>query len=348
VLEGSFQRQADQVRITAQLIDTATGTHLWSERYDRPVGEVFAIQSEVADRIANSLGGSAGHVFGSSLTAAKRKRPGDLGAYELYLLGRDKMINGLTLENQLEAKKLLEQALQMDPTLARAQGVLAWTYAWRATQESDTAKLAQEMLKVAQRAVELDPMDADSHQGLGYALGMNGDLKQADIEFDKALRLNPNAFDILADYACWAHSFGKAQAGADAVDRAIRLNPTYPLWAVDCFRMGLVMVGRYEDILRNQAHQPEEKWNQDGYVITAGSLAALGRLDEAKALVARGTTKFPGLLSIEKFALNRGWSADAIPVLTDLMRKAGFPTCASDKELAGLAKPVRLPECVKT
>jgi TolB-like protein len=87
MLEGSFQRQGDQVRITAQLIDAATGTHVWSERYDRSAGKVFEIQSDVADRIANSLGGE-GAVASSALTAAKRKRPSDLGAYEMYLLGR--------------------------------------------------------------------------------------------------------------------------------------------------------------------------------------------------------------------------------------------------------------------
>src|SRR5262249_3311251 len=156
VLEGSFQRDADQVRITAQLIDTTTGTHLWSERYDRPADQVFAIQSDVSDRITNSLGGSSGRVLVSSVTAAKRKRPENLSAYELYLLGRDKMINGLTLENQFEAEKLLEQALKLDPTLARAQGILAWTYAWRANLEPDAAKLAQQMLVEARRAVDLD------------------------------------------------------------------------------------------------------------------------------------------------------------------------------------------------
>ena len=86
VLEGSFQRQGDQVRITAQLIDAATGTHIWSERYDRPVGEVFAIQSDVADRIANSLGLGTGAITNSVLTAAKRKPPRDLGAYECISL----------------------------------------------------------------------------------------------------------------------------------------------------------------------------------------------------------------------------------------------------------------------
>src|SRR5262249_40001263 len=79
VLEGSFQREGGQVRITAQLINTATGAHIWSERYDRPSGEVFAIQTEVADRIVNSVGGHQGLVTGDVLTAAKRKRPADLG-----------------------------------------------------------------------------------------------------------------------------------------------------------------------------------------------------------------------------------------------------------------------------
>jgi hypothetical protein len=82
--------------------------------------------------------------------------------------------------------------------------------------------------------------------------------------------------------------------------------------------------------------------------MTAGSLATLGRMDEAKALVARGVAKYPGQLSIEKFVLNRGWGGYAIPVLTDLMRKTGFPVCASDADLAGITKPVWLPECVKS
>ena len=347
ILEGSFQREGDKVRITAQLIDAATGAHVWSERYDRPAGEVFAIQSEVADRIANSLGGSVGHVASSMLTAAKRKLPGDLSAYELYLLGREKMETGLTDESQLEAERLLDQAIAIDPTLARAHASLAWTYARRANLETEESSLIETMAEEARRAIDLDPMDADAHEALGYAFGMQGDLSQAEIEFEKARRLNPNAFDILTVYSCWAGEFGKAETGAKAVDQAMRLNPNYPAWAVDCFRYGLVMVGRYQDVLHNQARQPEDKWNSDGYVITAGSLAALGRLDEAKAVVARGIAKYPTLLSIEKFALNHSWAVSSSALMVDLMRKAGFPACASDKDLAAIAKPVRLPECQK-
>lgn len=107
------------------------------------------------------------------------------------------------------------------------------------------------------------------------------------------------------------------------------------------------MVERHTDALRAQSRLPEDKWNPDGFAMTAGSLAALGRFDEAKAIVARGVLKFPAVLTIEKFALNRDWSPPEVTLLSDLMRRAGFPACASDKDLVGTAKPVRLPECVK-
>jgi hypothetical protein len=104
-------------------------------------------------------------------------------------------------------------------------------------------------------------------RGIGGAGG--GDEDRA--AFDEALRLNPNAFDVLTHYACWAHLFDRAEAGAQAVDRAMRLNPNFPSRAIPCFRLGLTKVGRYEDAVRIQARQPEDTWNMDGYVITAGS-----------------------------------------------------------------------------
>src|SRR4030095_6943884 len=105
----------------------------------------------------------------------------------------------------------------------------------------------------------------------------------------------------------------------------------YPRSAVDCFRYALFMVGRHEDVLRNQARLPEERWNPDGYVMTAGSLAALGRLEEAKALAARGFARFPTVVNIEAFALRRGWAPQESAILAESMRKAGFPACASEE-----------------
>ena len=346
VLEGSFQRDGGQVRISAQLIDAATGIHIWSERYDRPADQVFAVQSDVAEHILNSLSFPSGNIPKTVLMAAKRKRPADLGAYELMLLGREKMEVGQTAEAQLEAKRLLEQAIALDPHFARAYASLALNYAWRITVEPDTETLVRGMLDAAQHANNLDPLDSYAHLALGWSLGMLDDKARSEAEFNETLRLAPNLFINLIAYGCFAYWFDKAREGAAGIDRAIRINPSFPTWAIPCARLGLFMDGRYEDALKVQQRQPEAMWNTDGFAVTASSLVALGRTEEAKALAKRGAERFPGMLTVEKFALNRQWDTGASRVFEQFMRKAGFPVCATGMDLATTANPVRLPECL--
>lgn len=345
VLKGTYQRDKDKIRITAQLIDAATGESLWSDRYDRQIGEIFAVQSDVADHIANSLGGREGKVGKSMAASARRKPPADLGAYEIYLLAQETMYSDLSAESMREGQKILEQAIAKDPNFARAYVRYANAYAWRATYESGAVELFQQMLVYASKAVALDPMDADAHAALGYAMTVTGDWKQGEANLDEALRLTPNAFDVLIFHACLKHAYGKMEEGAAAADRALAINPAYPKWAIPCMRLGVVLVGRYEDAIRIQSRQPENEMNTDGFVVLAGSLASLGKADEAAAVVKRGMARFPGLLSIERFALNRNWAPGTAKVLVDLMRKAGFPACAAAQELADTPNPVRLPEC---
>ncbi len=347
VLKGTYQRDKDHIRITAQLIDASTGETLWSDRYDRLIGEIFAVQSDVADHIANSLGGREGKVGETMLSKARRKPPSDLGAYELYLLAQETMYSDLSAVRMREAQTILDQAIAKDPGFARAYVRYANTYAWLATYEAGAGELLQQMANYARKAVALDPMDADAHAALGYALTLTGDPKLGEQHLDEGLRLTPNAFDILIFHACMKQAFGKLDKGAEAADRALAINPAYPNWAVPCMRLGLVLVGRYEDAIRIQSRQPESEMNTDGFVILAGSLAFLGKMEEAKGVAARGMAKFPGLLSIERFALNRYWPAEASKVMVELMRKAGFPACATAEELADTPNPVRLAECVK-
>jgi tetratricopeptide (TPR) repeat protein len=276
------------------------------------------------------------------LANARRKPPADLGAYELYLVAQETMYSDLSAEHMKEAQTILDQAIAKDPTFARAYVRYANTFAWLATTEGGSAELFQQMLQYARKSVALDAMDADAHAALGYALTMTGDLQQGQIHLNEALRLTPNAFDILIFQSCLAPT---AEQEADAADRAIAINPAYPKWAVPCLRVAYVLAGRYGDVIQVQTRQPEEEWNSDGFAIVAGSLAALGRTDEAEALAKRGTARFPGLLSIERFALNRGWPPGDSKVIADLMRRAGFPACATSQELADTPNPVRLPEC---
>ncbi len=345
VLKGTFQRENGQIRVIAQLIDAATGETLWSDRYDRPAGEIFAVQSDVAEHIANSLGGREGKVGGTMLAKARRKPPADLGTYETYLLAQETMYSDLSDEHMKEAQRILDGVIAKDPGFARAYVRYANAYAWRFTYEGGAAELMQQMLVYARKAVALDPMDADAHAALGYALTLTGDPGQGESHLDTALALGPNAFDNLIFYSCLGHAYGKAGKGAAAAERAIAINPAYPNWAIPCLRLGMVLVGRHDDAIGIQQRQPEAEWNTDGFVIMAGSLATLGRKDEATALVKRGVERFPGLLSIERFALNRGWPPDASRAMVDLMRRAGFPACATSQELADTPKPVRLPEC---
>ena len=345
VLKGTFQREQDHIRITAQLIDASTGEMLWSDRYDRLIGDIFAVQSDVADHIANSLGGREGKVVGSMVAGARNKPPADLGAYELYLLAQETMYSDLSDEHMREAQKILEQVIAKDPTFARAYVRYANAYAWRATYESGGLELLQQEVVYARKAVSIDPTDADAHAALGYSLTLTGDPKQGEAHLDEALRLTPNAFDILIFHACLDHAYGKKDLGAEAADRALAINPAYPNYGVPCLRLAFVLVGRYEDAIRIQSRQPENEMNTDGYVILAGSLAAIGRKDEAAALVKRAIARFPGLLSIERFALNRYWPAEASKVMEDLMRRAGFPACATSQDLADTPNPVRMPEC---
>jgi TolB-like protein/class 3 adenylate cyclase/tetratricopeptide (TPR) repeat protein len=343
VLEGSIQRQGERVRITAQLIDAGTGAHAWSDRFDRPAQDVFAVQTEIADKVANTLGGYTGLIAKSDTLAAKRKRPGDLSAYDLYMMGIEAKQRG-TEESVAQAIVLLERAVQEDPQLARAWTGLAWAYGRRANWAADPAGLRQKSLEAARRSVELDPLDGEAHAALGDALGMLGDFKQTKLQFEEALRLNPNAPDILSFYAGWASGFGQAENGAEAAERAMRLNPSFPVWAAGLYRYAFFMVGRYEDALRAGERRPEETWTPNDYAMVAGSLAALGRLDEAKAVVARGMARFPDMLVIESFASRPDWAEHERQRLIETMRKAGFPFCAKPEELAKFEKPVRLPE----
>ncbi len=243
VLEGSIQRQEGRVRITAQLIDAATGTHLWSERWDRPAEDVFAVQTEIAELVTNRLGGGTGLVVGAERSLARRKRPENLTAYEFYLLGGEK-IEQLTFESIEESIQLLTRAVELDPGLARAWVELYHAHSLSKMFGVEDVKTANEAgMDAAKRAVALDPRDAEAHSVLGSALAERGEFALAKASFDTSLRLAPNAFEILIFYAGWAASLGETERGAEMADRAIRLNPNYPMWAAGILQLDLFRGG---------------------------------------------------------------------------------------------------------
>ena len=195
------------MRVTAQLIDATTGTHVWSERWDRPVEDVFAVQSEVADAVATRLGEN-GLIAGAERAAAKRKRPTDLTAYDLTLLGIEQK-QRLTKESMEEAVRLYKQSLAIDPNFAGAWLQLAWAYGDLWALMDDMPELWRLRDEAAKRAAELDPENAEARMMLGIVYADQGDLVRAKAEFDRALRLNPGSAYLLSIYTRWATAFGE-------------------------------------------------------------------------------------------------------------------------------------------
>ena len=343
VLEGSVQREGDQIRATAQLIDANSNAHLWSERWDRPSKEFFAVQSEIADQLGNRLGGS-GVIDKAEQEVVRRLRPENLTAYEIFLAGRSEHMR-MTLEGAKNAVELLEKAVTADPKLARAWAELAAARQSLIGFGEDAATILPTEVAAAQRAVDLDPGDALAHSLLGWALGFQGNFAASEAEFETAMRLNPGDAEILAAYSAWASAFGYPERGLEAADRAVRLNPNYQVWDAWNFSWAYFAAGRYEDTLRMLERIPKNKYLLYCWVLRAASYAATGKSTEAKVAVSDALMHYPHL-TIEGFTGTVVWTEADRKRLIEPMRAAGFPVCAKTETLAKNPQLVRLPECL--
>jgi TolB-like protein/class 3 adenylate cyclase len=341
-IEGSVQHEGDAIRITAQLLDAATGIHLWADRWDRPAGDIFKVQTEISNEITSRLGGSKGAVPEAERAVGRRTLPQDLTAYELYLRGRESL-QRYTQKDIKEAIDLFKQALERDPKLVRAWVELAAAYtSLEGPQHAAHGPLG---LEAIEHAIELDPMDAEAHAHFGLILAGRGELRRGEEEFETALRLNPGSADIMTLYAGWSPTFDKAERGAEYADRVMRLNPNYPVWAGRNLRYAYFIVGRYEDALHIMERQPIETYTNFDLIIRAAINAALHRPEEAKIWVAKALEKQPGL-TVQGLLSTPGWGDKERVRMLETMRQAGFPLCASAQDLAGISKPMILPECL--
>lgn len=343
VIEGSVARLGDRLRITAQLIATDSGSHLWSGRWDRPAADFFTIQTEIAEEIANRLSGGSGLVQQAGRIAARRKQPGSVDAYEAYLLGTESL-ERLSQPDVEKAVDLLKRAVELDPGFARAWLELYHAYdllgAFNVAPETNRA-LAQ---AAAARALALDPGDAEAHVVEAMSLSGRGDHARAKAEFDTALRLAPNAAEILTFYSAFASNFGEAARGAEVADRARRLDPDFPAWKAKLYSYAYFVAERYDDALDMIDRLTPEIYSPRTWAMRASALAALGRSDEAEMAVASALAAWPGY-SIETVLNFPGPGPEAHRLFVETMRNAGFPPCASPAFLATIRDPVRLPEC---
>jgi class 3 adenylate cyclase/TolB-like protein/Tfp pilus assembly protein PilF len=346
VLVGSVQRQEGQLRIIAQLLDSETAKSQWSDSWDRPVADFFAVETEISEQVAAQVVGWRGAIFQAEVKARRQIRPQDMTLYDTYLRAAE-ALQQFTEDSVAEAIPLLESVVKEDPQFASGWLSLASAYAVSTDFGADTEIVLPKALEAVQRALELDPMDADAHAQLGQILGTQGDLKRAEAEFETALSLNPGSADVMSTYITFASTLGHPERGAELADRAIRLDPRYPPGKTTPFGYAYLMAGRYEDALRVFERQSTESYNQYTWVFRSVSHAALGQLDEAKVWAAKTLEQHPDL-TIEGLLGVPGWNDVERKFLSQAMRSAGFPLCAPGGERVSFDMTSFLPECKQT
>jgi adenylate cyclase len=247
VLEGSVRKLEEQVRITAQLIDGPSGGHVWAERYDRPLQDIFAVQDEIVQQLVATLGVEMQE---AELERVRRMPTANLSAYD-FLLRAQEHFRHLTKEENAQARQLLERAIALDPQYASAYAGLSSTY-WRDSFWSPDPQNHERALALAQQAMALDDTLPTAHIALGAAYLLKNQYEPAVAEFERAIALDPNSADsyvLLGNALNWA---GRPAEAIGWAEKAMRLQPRHPFWYA--FQLGKAyrLTGRYGEAVTAQ------------------------------------------------------------------------------------------------
>ena len=330
LLEGSVRRDAERVRITAQLIEADTGKHVWAEHYDGDLAGIFALQDEVTRKIVVTL---VAHVNNSEIDRALRKSPETLAAYDCLLRGNAAV--KVRYDGPVaSARELYKQAIAIDPRYARAIVGLADTYfaAWvqpmngPLASEFGQSAILDRALTLAQEATELDGNLAQAHAMLGWILHWHYRRIESMLEFERAFELNPNLSERVYRYGIALIHNGRTEAGIDFLRRTMRLDPFYPADCESCLGTGLYLLGRYPEALaclrtatrRISGIKMFLTWH-------AAAAAQIGEREEARAAVANALRLEPDLTIAKLLSFIRFAKDEDAQHIADGLRKAGLP-----------------------
>jgi adenylate cyclase len=297
VLEGSVRRTNEQIRVTAQLIDGLTGSHLWAERFDRPLQDIFAVQDEVVQKIVTTLKLQLTVMEQGFLV---RKRTDNLEAYDFYLRGVESVFRGWSetkKETNMQARQMFERATELDPMYAEAYAYLGATYWFEwFLRWNPVPQVLDRAVELEQKALALDESLPSPHMVLSFIYLWKKQHEQALVEARRALALDPNNAETLTNLGQILAFSGQPQEGIKAVESAMRLNPRYPSMYVLQLSIAYRMAGRYEEALA-----PGEKFlalapnSSPGHFNLAVIYGELGMEEQARAVVANWRQLAPNL-----------------------------------------------------
>jgi adenylate cyclase len=325
VIEGSVRRAGERVRVTVQLIDGANGRHVWAERYDRPLADFAAMEDEVADAIVTTLEPALARIEGVRVLT---QEPGDLGVWECLQRGFLHLAQ-LTAQSVREARGLFERAIELDPGLSLGFTGLAFSLVsellFQLARDRDAT--AERVLALSQQALARDANDAVAWFTLGLGHLYAGEPEATRAANERALELNPSV--------TWAHgglgvalcalSPPRPDEAAAALETAIRLSPRDPFlpYLLVALANARSLQGRLDDAIacaeRSRRIAPELPV---AYGSIAFSHVALGRLAEARRVLAELTERHPGYSPVEQA---RAWVApENLPFLEGALAAAGW------------------------
>ena len=283
VLEGSVRRSGDRVRVTAQLIEAATSAHLWAERYDRAITDIFAVQDEITEQIVTRL---VSNIERSIIEQARRKPPESFDAYEVFLHGREQR-NASRPDATVAAEQQFERSVALDPGFAPAHAEIAYIQylyvTWRREPEQRDAQLAKGFAS-ARRALALEASLPLANRALGMLHLRAREYADAITWMQRAVALNPGEAESYAWLANVLSYVGRSAEALEQLAHATRLDPLHPpLWDFYIGR-ALVHLGRYEEALTS-LDTAFRRAPFFGHIqlYRAAALAHLGRADEARA-----------------------------------------------------------------
>lgn len=276
VVEGSVRKAGNRIRVTAQLIEASSGHHLWAERYDRELEDIFVVQDEITRAIVSVV---PVRVEEAVRELTERNRTPSWSAYDFILVGNDRF-KRFTREGVAEARRMFEKSLEIDPTYARAHANLAWTHVASVFLEWSSDDSLDDALEHAEIALTLDNEDGWSHGVLAQALFLARRDEEAQIHFRRALALNPNDADIAAFYANILVYWGRVDKAIEWIAIAKRLNPFSPNLYLWYEALAFYSAQEYERaVLAIREMQSLDLWNHG---LLAACYAQMGRIDEAR------------------------------------------------------------------